>query len=179
MHRPAYPGSHKSSMNCVSLKCHRVTVSETPTLFHTAGYNRRGQGTIEADRGLRAAIAGPPHQPVQIFSEFLDQPAFGGDAYEHTEMTYLREKYAPRPPDVIIAVSDNALDFLLRNRTRLFEAVPLVHIAVAKSHLQSIPNLPADVVGVPLEYDFSGTIEQALRWHPAARRLVIVTGASQ
>src|SRR5205814_6261037 len=86
---------------------------------------------------------------------------------------------APRPPDVIIAVSDNALDFLLRNRTRLFEAVPLVHIAVAKSHLQSIPNLPADVVGVPLEYDFSGTIEQALRWHPAARRLVIVTGASQ
>jgi len=58
--------------------------------------------------------------------ELPAEPAFGGDAYERTEMTYLREKYAPRPPHVIIAVSDNALDFLLRNRTRLFEAVPLV-----------------------------------------------------
>ncbi|MCK7492075.1 MAG: hypothetical protein MZW92_10795 [Comamonadaceae bacterium] len=34
------------------------------------------------------------------------------------------------------------------------------------------------MVGVPIEYDFSGTIDQALRWHPRARRLVVVTGAS-
>ena len=41
-----------------------------------------------------------------------------------------------------------------------------------------LPALPADVIGVPIEYDFSGTIEQALAWHPKARRLVVVTGAS-
>ena len=55
----------------------------------------------------------------------------------------------------------------------------MVHSGVSKSHLQSISNLSADVIGVPIEYDFSGTIEQALRWHPAARRLVIVTGAAE
>ena len=38
--------------------------------------------------------------------------------------------------------------------------------------------LPADVVGVPVEYDIAGTVAQALRWHPHARRLVVVTGAS-
>jgi hypothetical protein len=34
------------------------------------------------------------------------------------------------------------------------------------------------VVGVPVELDFAGTIEQALRWHPKARRVVIVTGST-
>lgn len=31
---------------------------------------------------------------------------------------------------------------------------------------------------MPVEFDFSGTIEQALRWHPQARQLLIVTGSS-
>jgi len=141
--------------------------------------NRLAPGNIAAERGLRAAIASSSDRPVEIFSEFLDQPAFGGDAYERTVTTYLRDKYAARPPDAIVAVSDNAMDFLLRNRTQFFPSVPIVHVAVSKSHLGSIPTLPANVVGVPIEYDFSGTIEQALRWHPAARRLLIVTGASQ
>ena len=34
------------------------------------------------------------------------------------------------------------------------------------------------MVGVPAEYDFSGTIAQALRWHPSTQLLVVVTGAS-
>jgi len=93
--------------------------------------------------------------------------------------TYLREKYAARPPNAIVAVSDSALDFLLRHRAQLFESAPLVHLGVSKSHLRSLDPLPADVIGVPIEYDFSGTIEQAMRWHPSARRLVIVTGASE
>jgi signal transduction histidine kinase len=41
-----------------------------------------------------------------------------------------------------------------------------------------MPTLPADVIGVTREYDSAGTIEQALRWHPDARRLVVVVGAS-
>ncbi len=40
------------------------------------------------------------------------------------------------------------------------------------------PTLPADVVGVPVEYDPAGTVEQALRWHPKARHLLVVTGAT-
>ena len=141
--------------------------------------NRLAPGNIAADRGLREAIVSSADPSVHIFSEFLDQPAFGGEAYERTVTTYLREKYASRPPNAIVAVSDNAFDFLLRHRHQLFDGVPLVHLGVSKSHLQSIANLSADVVGVPIEYDFSGTIEQALRWHPGARQLVIVTGAAE
>ena len=115
---------------------------------------------------------------MQIFSEFLDRPDFGGPGYEATMTTFLREKYAARPPHAIVVVSDIALDFLLRHRDALFPGVPVVHVNIARSSLKALPPLPPDVVGVPMEYDFSGTIEQALRWHPGARTLFIVTGAS-
>jgi len=38
--------------------------------------------------------------------------------------------------------------------------------------------LPADVVVVPVEYDYWGTIQLALLLHPHTRRLIVVTGTS-
>ena len=71
-----------------------------------------------------------------------------------------------------------ALQYLLRQRAQLFAEVPMVHMAVASSVIAAAQPLPGNVVGVPVNYDFGGTIEQALRWHPKARRLVVVTGAT-
>lgn len=141
--------------------------------------NRIVPGNVAVDRGLRETLKSPSDEPTQVFSEFLDNPEFSGNAYEDTMTAYLRDKYAARPPDVIVAVSDEALAFLARHRTGLFPNVPMVYTAVSKLFLQSIPALPAETIGVPVEYDMTGTIEQALRWHPKARRLVVVTGASE
>ena len=115
-------------------------------------------------------------QPVQIFSEFLDEPEFGGDRYELTMATYLRDKYAERPPDAVLIVGDTALRFILRYRDRLFPGVPIVYAGVTRGTLQSMPPLPPDIVGVPIACDFAGTVEQALKWHPRATHLVIVHG---
>src|SRR5271154_2742104 len=152
--------------------------AETKNVLVLYSNNRLVPGNVEVDHGLRALITGSTTQRIQIFSEFLDRPDFGGSAYEDTETTYLREKYAARPPDAIVAVSDDALDFLLRHRAQLFPQAVVVHTAVSKSHLRTLPTLPANVVGVPREDGFADTIAQALRWHPAARRLIVVTGAS-
>ena len=79
---------------------------------------------------------------------------------------------------MLVVGGEEALTFLLRHRAELFPQAPVVHMGVARLFLRSLPPLPADVVGVPIEYDFSGTIDQALCWHPQARRLVVVTGAA-
>ncbi len=79
----------------------------------------------------------------------------------------------------MILVAGNAtLRSLLRNRAKVFPLIPVVHVANSQSFLRTIQPLPADVVGVPVEYDYSGTIEQALRWHPRASHLVVVTGSA-
>jgi len=155
-----------------------ATATEPRNVLVLYSNNRLVPGNVAVDRGLRAALQSSPERPLQLFSEFLDRPEFSGPAYEATITTYLREKYATRPPDAIVSVSDEALDFLLRHREQLFPRAPLVHAVASKATLHSYPTLGPDVVGVPLEYDFSGTIVQALRWHPAARRLVIVTGTA-
>jgi signal transduction histidine kinase len=79
---------------------------------------------------------------------------------------------------VMVVVSDDALSFAVRHRAKLFPGVPIVHAVVSSAVLDSHRPLPADIVGVPNHYDYSGTITQALLWHPTARRLVIVTGTA-
>lgn len=158
------------------------TVSAAPGETHYVmvlySNDRLLPANVEGDLGLREAIAGLRNGQVELFDEYLDEPRFGGPSYEQTVATYLRDKYASRPPEIVIVGGEVALAFVLRNRMQLFPSAPVVHMGVPRSFLQSIQNKPTDLIGVPIEYDFSGTIEQALRWHPLARKLVIVTGAS-
>ena len=129
---------------------------------------------IECDRGLGEAFATGPDLAVVASAEFLDNPRFTGEAYERAFVTYLREKYAAHPPEVIIVAADEALDFMLRHRAALFAQVPIVHLADLSTTLLSLSPLPPDVVGTPLAFDFVSAVEQALRWHPEADRLAIV-----
>ena len=126
------------------------------------------------DSGLRAAFA----QPVEVLSEYLDDPRFSGDAYAATMSAYLRGKYAAAAPAVIVAAGDPALAFWLRHRAHLFPQAPVVHAAVAHFALKAIGPLPPDVIGTPMDLDIVKTVEQALRWQPHARRVVTITGAS-
>lgn len=140
--------------------------------------NRLLPANVEVDRALREPIARATDRKVELYSEFLDQPDFAGESYEQTVARYLQEKYAVRPPDVIVLVGQFALEFLLHHRAALFPSVPVVYLGVDKTVVQSLAPLPADVVGVPVEYDSLGTMQLALHWHPNARRLLVVTGTS-
>jgi signal transduction histidine kinase len=79
---------------------------------------------------------------------------------------------------VVVAAGDTALVFLLANRAQLFPGLPMVHMGVAASAVRNAAPLPSDVLGVPYELDFAANIEEALRLHPGARRVVTVTGTS-
>src|SRR5262245_18406819 len=138
--------------------------------------NRLLPANVEADRGLNRVIAGF-RNPVEVSAEFLDYPRFGGESYVRTISTYLREKYQTHPPAVVVAGGNGALEFLLRNRQELFPGAPLVHMGIDESFLAGL-KLPGGVHGVPVRYDSTGTVAQALRWHPRATRLVVITGAA-
>ena len=128
---------------------------------------------VEVERGLRQSL--PPGHRGSLFEEFLDAPRFRGADFERATVDYLRVKYRARRPGIIVAAGPESLAFILAHRSVLFPGVPVVHLAVSSAQLGP---LPADVIGVPIEYDLAGTIDQALRWHPTARQVVIVTGAS-
>jgi signal transduction histidine kinase len=140
--------------------------------------NRLVPGNVAVDHGLSDALMSDGGRSVRSYSEFLDRPEFSGDAYENLEVAYLHGKYATAPPDAIVTVSNEALSFVVRHRAQLFPSAPVVYAVASTATLRSLSPMPADIIGVPNDYDFSGTIGQALRWQPTARRLVIVSGAS-
>ena len=156
-----------------------VAAAENSNVLVLYSNGRLIPGNVEGDRGLHQTVRAPADRPVTLFYEFLDAPRFGGPAFDQMVASYLREKYASRPPRVIVAVREEALGFLLRHRRELFAQAPVVHVGIDRLSLRSISPLPADVIGVPVRYDFSPTIDLALRWHPRARRVVIVTGAAE
>ncbi len=133
---------------------------------------------VDGDRGLRQTIRSTADRPVLVLDEYLDMPRVGGKAYEGTLLNYLKDKYGAQQPSLVIAAGDLALGFLLEHRQQLFANVPLLHMSLSVTALARRSPLPPDVVGIPIDYDFERTIEQALRWHPKARQLVLVTGAS-
>ena len=152
---------------------------ETRTILVLYTSDRLLPADVEADRGLRAAVSRVNNVLVEVCDEFLDEPRFGGAVYEQAVATYLRDKYASRPPEIVVVGGDEALAFALRQRPQLFPQVPLVHMGVTRSFLQSIRDKPPDLLGVPIQYDYAGTIEQALRSHPQAKKLVVITGAAE
>ncbi len=140
--------------------------------------NRLLPANVAVDRGLNTVPAHAAQPRVHFFAEFMDAPTFSGEAYETSAAEYLRRKYAARKLRAVVAGGAVALDFLLRHRARMFPDVPLVHVGVDRNFLAARDGpLPADVVGIPVSYDVPGTLELALRLHPAATRLVVVTGA--
>jgi signal transduction histidine kinase len=176
----AWPGVAARAMLAAALCASPAPLFAAPSqnLLVLYSNNRLVPGNVEADRGLRDALVDAPAPHVRLFSEFFDSPEFGGDAYERTLITYLNSKYASHRPDALLVFSDAASRFVAHHRQELFPEVPLVYAVVSPSVLRSLAVSSQDAVGVPVEYDFSGTIEQALRWHPKARRLVIITGTS-
>lgn len=132
---------------------------------------------IEGDRGLRQGLRSTADRKVLIIEEYLDIPRLGGAAYEQTLRTYLHDKYAQCMPDAVI-LAGGGLPFLLAHRGYIFPGLPLVHMGVQASTVEASAPLPPDVIGVPFYLEFAGSIEQALRWHPLARRVVVVTGTS-
>lgn len=130
---------------------------------------------LEIDRAMVERFSARTDPAVALASEFLDRPRFGGEAYERAVADFLRVKYAAAPPEVLIAGGQDALDFWLRHRDSVFPGVPVVHLAVPVSRLEQVRPMPRGFVGVPFDHDVAGTIEQALRWQPGARRLVVVT----
>jgi C4-dicarboxylate-specific signal transduction histidine kinase len=163
---------------CLLMVAPPVLAAKPYNVLVLYSFGRLLPANLEGDRGLRETFATRPDLPVTISFEYLDNLRFQGEAYDKTFSTYLRDKYASMPPDVILAAADDSLDFVLRHRSEMFARTPVVYMNVTTTYLRSIPSLPADVVGTAIEYDFVGTIEQALRWHPGTNRLVIVTGAS-
>lgn len=125
--------------------------------------------------GLRAGL--PLGTDLALYSEHLDRLRFPEPAYEVGFGAWLRTKYAAEPPDAIVAVGADALDFLADPRTAPFPGVPVVFGMVPEDAARARP-LPPTFTGVPEHFAIRETLALARALFPDTRRVALVGGAS-
>src|SRR5262245_22852659 len=107
-------------------------------------YNKDHPWNVKFDQSFQSALQSAPAGTVEYYPEYLENNRFPGEKQSLLLRDYLRQKYADRTIDVVIANSDVSLDFLLKYRGDLFPHTPIVFVAVrhpTKEELAAVPSL--------------------------------------
>jgi PAS domain S-box-containing protein len=105
--------------------------------------------------------------------EHLDAKRYPEPGHLEHVREYLRAKYAGRRLDLVMALDNAALDFLLRERTALFPGVPVVFAGVNGFTPAMLAGL-SGVTGAAETQDMAGTVELALRLFPKTRQVLFI-----
>jgi len=130
----------------------------------------------EWDQGIRSIFKAEPNLKVDADIEYLDLSRFNDPNYIKMMFNVFRHKYFESKPDLIIAVYEPALDFLLRHQENLFPGVPIVFGGVERAFIENQGNMP-EITGVYQGNSFIKTLETALNLHPNTRHIRIFVGA--
>ncbi|MFO1422817.1 MAG: hypothetical protein U1F70_04045 [Candidatus Competibacteraceae bacterium] len=114
---------------CCFLLVSPAPAEETRRVLVLYSNHRLLPANLEFEAGLRETLA----DSTELSAEFLDYPRFDGESYIRALALFLNEKYARRPPTVLVVGGEEALGFLLRHRAELFPRAPMVHSAMARS----------------------------------------------
>src|SRR5262245_27406249 len=123
------------------------------------------------DGAIRRVLLSRPEAPVDYFSEYLESDRFPDESATLAFRDYLQRKYQGRRIDVVLAITDPALQFVLHYRDQLFPGVPVVATATSALGVQLAA---AGVTGTMWRAADVETIELALSLHPSTQRVFVV-----
>lgn len=135
-------------------------------------------GNALVDQGIRSVFATGSRERIEIYNEYLDISRSPGIDHQELQAELLRQKFASRKVDLVIAGLSTALDFALKYRNQIFPGVPVIFLAVEQREVKA-RKLPPDVIGVPVKLDLTSTLALALRLHPDTQHVFVVAGASK
>src|SRR5688500_3653541 len=135
-------------------------------------------GLATINRNLRQSLQAEFGDEIGFYTESLQLSQFRHPDYDPVLSEYLRRKYQHQKLDLVIAVMEPALDYVLRHRGQLFAGVPVLFCGVDSSELDT-GALPAGVTGVMMQRRFAPTVESARRLQPDLRQLFVVGGTSR
>lgn len=144
-----------------------------PNVLVLSSYHRGKPLLDQIVSGIQDTFArsGPD---VSLYFEDMDAKRYGFDQIE----PYLKElytfKFGHKKLDVILAIDNNALDFVLKHRQALFTGIPVVFCGI-NGFTDAMLAGHEGITGVLEEQNFQKTIRLALKLHPAARQVVTIS----
>jgi len=133
---------------------------------------RTAQMVVISDREIPTILGNSSPQGVDYYAEFVDEGRYKQRDYQRAFGEFLASKYKGKRFDLLIAMGDNALEFVNGTRADLYPMTPVVFFASGPS-----PHRPANATGVLGRLNLAGSITLALALQPDLTRLFIVNAA--
>ncbi len=126
---------------------------------------------------MESAIRAHIHGQVNFFIAYLDYARLGDEEYRDSVAETFRHGYEEKF-DLIIPFAYQALQFAVEYRDKIFPEVPIVFSYVASSRLQGQKMWPR-VTGLTIPIAIRETIDLALRLHPDAKAIALISGEQE
>lgn len=130
------------------------------------------------DAAIRRVVSEGGAGPLEFYSEGLDAYRFQSEDYEPQFLTFLQQKYGKKEPALVFALTDMALQFLMRHREELWPDASVIFLNVDPKLFDG-RSIPPWATGIFDEEDFTGTVNLARRLQPTARKVLVVGGAGE
>jgi signal transduction histidine kinase len=124
---------------------------------------------------IREALTEYPARPVDYFAEYFESDSFPEPEATAAFAEYIRHKYRNRRIDVVIAIADPVLRFVLAHRD-LFPDAPIVYTGPAVPEMEIARTSGPGLTGVTRGTAYLQTLELALELHPATEDVLVVAG---
>jgi signal transduction histidine kinase len=134
-------------------------------------------GLALINRTLQETLSQATHDHVTFFTESLNLSQFPRPDYDDILRDTFQRKYAGTHIDLIVAVMQPSVAFLLRHRDAIFPGVPIVFCGLDPSQEQEVAGYP-DVTGVVIKRTFGPTLDIALRLQPDTTNVFVTGGTS-
>lgn len=112
-------------------------------------------------------------QPIDLWVEYMDTKRFPDPAHLTDLATVFERKYRDKEIDAIVASDNNALNFLLTHRDRLFPGIPVVFCGINWFDPEMLRD-HRGITGVAEHGDFEATIHLIRQLHPEVKSVIII-----
>ena len=126
---------------------------------------------------FRTELAETSPDPIEFHEITLETALFAGAESEMPFAEYLSAFDATRPLDLVVATGGSAINFVQRNRERLFRSTPVLFAGVDARHIARYP-LTANDATAPMGLDLPGMLDNILQVLPDTTSVMVVVGRS-
>lgn len=140
--------------------------------------NKDFPGNVEFEESFKTRFQPTKRQDVEYFPEYFELSRFSEEKQISTFRDYLKAKYANRNVDVVVASADGPLNFLLKNRAEIFPNSSIVFVANDPPKPEALAISPG-ATGIHYQNSYRETLDLALRLHPKADRVFVISGTPQ
>jgi signal transduction histidine kinase len=124
------------------------------------------------DAAIRASLASRPDVPIDYFTEYLESDLFPEDLASPALKEYIHRKFRGRRIDLVIALTNRSLRFVLDHREELYPGAPVIFAGLATPEISRSEG--GGITGITLGIAFAETLRLALELHPSTPRVFVV-----